>query len=207
MLILILNIIGTIAFSISGAMKGLKHNLDILGVLVLGIITAVGGGIIRDVLLNKTPAVLQDEKIVYYAIVAAVLTYIVGQNIENVVPYVKEFDAAGLAVFTVIGASRGIEAGLGIFGITVMGTLTGVAGGMIRDILVKEIPFVLKEDVYAVFCVAGAFLCWLLWKELGIPKTITFYIVIIFVFVGRLIAMKYNLHLPRRINKNKRMSD
>ncbi|HNX58757.1 MAG TPA: TRIC cation channel family protein, partial [Spirochaetota bacterium] len=115
-LITILNIIGVIAFAISGALKGMKSQLDILGVIVLGIITALGGGIIRDILMNVTPSSLKNERDMYFAIAASLLTYFAGRRIHNLTDIIRIFDAAGLAVFTVIGAEIGVSGGLGYLG-------------------------------------------------------------------------------------------
>lgn len=197
----ILNIIGVIAFAISGSLKGLKHHLDILGVVILGIITAIGGGILRDVLLNETPSVLLKEADMYYAIITSIVIYILAQKVNNYVPVIKIFDAAGLAVFTVIGAQKGIEANLGFLGVIIMGTLTGVAGGVIRDMFVREVPFILKEEIYAMFCIVGGFILWILTKKLEFSLNLSIYIVILFIFIGRIIAIKFNLYLPKRFNE------
>ncbi|BDU50288.1 trimeric intracellular cation channel family protein [Haliovirga abyssi] len=197
MVIEILNIIGVIVFSISGALKGLKYNLDILGVVVLGTITAIGGGILRDLLLNDMPMVLKNETDMYFAIVVAILTYIGGRRVENYSKIIKVFDAAGLAVFTIIGAARGMDKGLGVLGIVIMGTLTGVAGGVTRDLLVREIPFVLKEEVYALFCILGSAFYFYSVKYDFLSKNMTMYIIIFGIFLGRIVAVKYDLHLPK----------
>jgi uncharacterized membrane protein YeiH len=194
---IILDIIGVTAFAVSGAFKGMKHKLDILGVIVLGIITALGGGIIRDMLLNTVPSSLLDERDIYFAIGASLLTYLAGTKIHDYSSIIRIFDAAGLALFTVIGAQKGISAGLGPLGVIMMGTLTGVAGGMIRDLLVCEVPFVLKEEVYALFCIIGA-LMYKMMISFGAGATLSAWSVIIFIFVGRLLAIKFNLHLPKR---------
>jgi uncharacterized membrane protein YeiH len=193
----ILDIIGVVAFAVSGAFKGLKHKLDILGIVVLGIITALGGGILRDMLLNTMPSSLLDERDIYFAIGASLLTYLAGTRIHDYSSIIRIFDAAGLALFTVIGAQKGIASGLGPLGIIMMGTLTGVAGGMIRDLLVCEIPFVLKEEVYALFCIIGA-LAYKLMISFGAGETVSSWSVIGFIFLGRLFAIKFNLHLPKR---------
>lgn len=196
-LITILNIIGVIAFAISGALKGMKSQLDILGVIVLGIITALGGGIIRDILMNVIPSSLLNERDMYFAIAASLLTYFAGRRIHNLTDIIRIFDAAGLAVFTVIGAEIGVSGGLGVLGVIIMGTLTGVAGGVIRDLLVAEIPFVLKEEVYALFCIAGALIYRIL-SVSHIPNSIAVWSVILMIFSGRILAIKFNLHLPKR---------
>lgn len=193
----ILNIIGIIAFAISGAMKGIKYSLDLLGIIVLGIITAIGGGIIRDVLLNQIPLILKNEKDLIFALVASIIPYFFVNKIEKISFLIQLFDALGLAVFTVIGAAKGMEANIGIFGVIIMGSLTGVAGGMLRDILVGETPFVLKEDVYASFAIAGSLLYYILVKFTFLNKMIIIYGVIILIFIGRLFAIKFKWNLPK----------
>lgn len=194
---IILYIIGIIAFAASGSFKGMKHQLDIFGVIVLGIITALGGGILRDVLINKIPFALLNEHDLYFSIGASLIAYFFGNRIHDYTEIIKYFDAAGLALFTVIGAQKGIEAGLGPLGIIMMGTLTGVAGGMIRDMLVCEIPFVLKEEVYALFCVFGT-LGYILLQKTGMNPMSASWITIAFIFIGRVIAIRFNLHIPKR---------
>lgn len=196
--IYILNIIGLIAFSVSGAFKGMKYHLDVLGVIVLGVMTALGGGILRDVLMNSRPASLVNETDMYFAISIAVIAYILGRRVQNYVTIIKIFDAAGLAVFTVMGAEKGISGGLGAIGVIIMGTLTGVAGGVIRDLFVNEVPFILKEEVYAMFCIIGSFLLWILLKFSDIDRNIAIYIVISIIFIGRINAIKFDWHLPKR---------
>jgi uncharacterized membrane protein YeiH len=196
-MISILNLVGVTAFAVSGALKGMKNHLDILGIIVLGIITALGGGIIRDVLLNTKPESLTNERDMYFAIAASLVTYFAGRRVHNMSKVIKIFDAAGLALFTVIGAEKGIGSGMGILGVIIMGTLTGVAGGVVRDLLVNEIPFVLKEEVYAFFCIVGAILYMILSKS-GINHTFSVWFVISLIFVGRVLAIALNLQLPRR---------
>jgi len=193
----VLNMVGIVAFAISGAMKGMKYSLDILGVIVLGILTALGGGMVRDMLLNQVPVALVHEGDLVYAIVASLVTYWLGQRIVNVTPWVRYFDALGLAVFTVMGAERGMQASLGVLGVVIMGTSTGVVGGMLRDILVREIPSVLKEEIYASFCIVGSVVYYLL-VRMGMDRGIAGPGVMGAIFLGRVLAIHYNWHLPRR---------
>ncbi|MFN4216214.1 MAG: trimeric intracellular cation channel family protein [Brevinematales bacterium] len=193
----LLNIVGIVAFAISGAIKGMKYSLDIFGVVVLGILTALGGGIVRDMLLNQIPGALLHERDLVYAILASVVTYFLGKKIENMTAWVRYFDALGLAVFTVVGAEKGLKASLGILGVVIMGTSTGIVGGMLRDILVREIPSVLKEEIYASFCIVGSMLYYLLFR-LGVSHLFILLIVVCFIFVGRVLAILYDWHLPRR---------
>lgn len=200
MFIEVLDVFGTIAFAISGALKGLKYHLDILGVVILGIITAIGGGILRDVLLNEIPAAFLNERALYFSIIASLLTYILANKMKEFVYVVKTFDAIGLAVFTIIGCKKGLNKDLGILSVTIMGTLTGIAGGVIRDMLVKEIPFILREEIYAFFCIMGGMTYWILFKYSILREQYIINFLILFIFFGRMLSIKYNLHLPNKKN-------
>ena len=193
----ILNIVGIVAFAVSGAMKGMKYSLDILGVVVLGILTALGGGMVRDVLLNQVPVVLLHEEDLVYAIVASIGTYILGGRVKDFSRLIRYFDALGLALFTVVGAQKGMNASLGVLGVVIMGPSTGVVGGMIRDLLVREIPSVLREEIYASFCIVGSLLYYVLYKGSG-SSLLAMVVVVGFIFVGRVLAIRFDWHLPRR---------
>ncbi len=194
----IINIIGLVAFAVSGALKGLKHRLDILGVMILGVIVAVGGGIVRDVMLGRIPQVFNDNLTVPLLAVVSILTFFGGRHIENHAGKVKIFDAFGLAAFTVVGVKAGLDFNLGLVGIIFMGTVNATAGGMMRDLFVRETPFILKEEIYATFCIIGALLFYILVVLAGVSENIVAYIVVAFILSGRLLSMKYDLHLPRR---------
>lgn len=196
-LVYILNFVGIIAFAISGSIKGIKHSLDLLGIVVLGVVTALGGGILRDLLLNTLPSVLLNEWELFVAVIASLIPFFFAKKISKIAFFIKIFDALGLAVFTVTGAEKGFSFNLGMFGVIIMGTSTGVAGGMIRDIMVSEIPFVLKEEIYASFSIVGSFLFFLMARYTMIPRTIIIYTLITLIFLGRLIAIKYKLSLPK----------
>ncbi|MEI6855980.1 trimeric intracellular cation channel family protein [Psychrilyobacter sp.] len=209
----ITNYIGVVAFAISGMLKGLKYRLDIFGVIVLSLITALGGGIIRDMLLNEVPVSLINERDAYLAVITAVISYLFLHNKlegrSRISKLVMISDALGLAAFAIIGAEKGVNAHLGPFSTAVMATLTGVGGGVIRDLLVSEIPFVLKEDLYAVLCAAGGCLYWFLAlaDQEMIARENLAYAVFIVLFMIRLIAIKYKLNLPSKFREIKDEND
>ncbi|WP_321328913.1 trimeric intracellular cation channel family protein [uncultured Ilyobacter sp.] len=199
MIIEVLNTLGIVAFSVSGALKGEKHKLDIFGIVVLGVITAVGGGIIRDVVLNQVPDSIIQERDAYLAVFIAIVSYIVYHDklegkLSNII---KVSDAAGLAAFTVIGAQKGLGNDLGLLGFSIMATLTGVGGGVLRDMLVNEIPFILKEDVYAFLCLIGGGVYWGGIK-LGFSEALMMNTVMISIFIIRIMAIMFNLQLPSK---------
>ena len=198
MILEVLNLSGLIAFSASGVLKGVKNKLDIFGVVVLAVVTSLGGGILRDVILNRVPTSVVNERDMYLVIIVALITYFISKKVENYLMFIKILDAAGLALFTVVGAEAGFNAGLGALGVVLMGTCTGEAGGAIRDMLVQEIPFVLKEEIYALFSITGSVMYWIGINYLNIDKNMVIYFIIPFIFIGRVVAIKYDLHLPRR---------
>lgn len=200
-MLIFFNTVGVIAFAVSGALKALKHELDIFGVLVLGGITAVGGGVIRDVILNRLPSAFVRETDIYIAMIISILTYIFGKKLNNFSVAVKLSDALGLATFAIIGSQIALEHNLSVMGTAVMATLTGVGGGVIRDLLVKETPFVLKEDIYATLCFLGGIIYWNINKIINVTENLQFNLLFIFIiFFARILAVKYKLNLPRKLS-------
>lgn len=200
-LLTVLNIIGVVAFTLSGVLKGLKHQLDIFGIIVLGSITACGGGVIRDMLLNRVPITIISENDIYLSIVVSIVGYFVAQNLNSLGKLIAITDALGLAAFVIIGAEAAISSkvGIGVVGTAIMATLTGVGGGMIRDSLVRETPFVLKEELYATLCVIGGALYYYFALYTSVPKPLYTNVIMILIFVMRLVAIKYKLNLPKKI--------
>lgn len=195
-----LNIIGVIAFTLSGVLKGLKHQLDIFGIIVLGAITAIGGGIIRDILLNRIPNTIISETDIYLSVFVSVVGYFIAQNLHSFGKLISITDALGLAAFVIIGAEAALRnENIGLMGTAIMATLTGVGGGMLRDGLVKETPFVLKEDLYATLCVLGGMLYYYFAKHTSVPKNIYSNSIMLLIFIVRILAIKYKLNLPKKI--------
>src|SRR5688572_17238572 len=156
-LVSILDFIGTFAFAISGALVATRHRLDLFGVLVLAFAAAAAGGIARDVLLGATPpGSLVDWRYLAVSTLAGLLTFYWRAQVERMRNPVQLFDAAGLGLFAVIGAHKALAAGLGPVGAVMLGVLSGVGGGIARDMLVAQIPSVLRRDLYAVAALAGA---------------------------------------------------
>ena len=198
------DMIGTIAFAVSGALVGVARKMDIFGMAVLALATAIGGGIVRDVLLGYFPP--NSLRNVVYVTVVLVVTVIVSLIYNS--RYRKHAmgprsrasyllaDALGLASFTVTGASAGFKLypELPIF-IVLLGTITAVGGGIIRDMLAQRIPSVLKEDVYALPSIIGGIVYYLMvtssWESAAVYGAFTVVLVI------RLLAIKYNWSLPK----------
>lgn len=171
-LLVALDLIGTFVFAISGATVGVRHRLDLFGVLVLSFAAATSGGIVRDVLIGATPpAALANWHYLLVACLAGVLTFYRDAQIERLRNPVQVFDAIGLALFAVTGATKALDAGLGPVGATLLGMLSGIGGGIARDVLVARTPVVFQSDLYAVAAMAGAAVVvlgrWLGWP--GLP--------------------------------------
>ena len=195
-MIYFLDIFGTLIFAISGAIKAVKYELDIFGVTILAIATGIGGGMIRDLLIGSVPpAALQHEEYLITCIAGAFLVFFLSKKIAERWNIILILDAVGLGVFTFIGASKGLGAGLGVIGILMTGTMTATGGGVIRDLLANEIPIILKKDFYATATIIGGIVFSLL-NRLDINPTIVFFLTFLTTTGIRLIAMKLDIKLP-----------
>src|SRR3954453_2331922 len=156
--LLALDLTGTFAFAVNGALTRLRMaRLDIVGVVTLGMITALGGGIIRDVLLGSLPpATFSDWRYLAIAAGGGLIVFVAGRHLERVVTPINVLDAAGLSLFAVTGASKAMELGLGPAQAVLLGAMTGVGGGTLRDVVIREIPSVLSSGLYAIPALAGA---------------------------------------------------
>ena len=155
--VILLDFIGTFVFAISGALVAVRHRLDLFGVLVLSFAAATAGGIARDVLLGATPpASLVDWRYFAVASLAGLLTFYRHAQVERMRNPVQLFDAVGLGLFAVLGANKALAFGVGPVGAVMLGMLTGIGGGIARDVLVAQVPNVLRRELYAVAALAGA---------------------------------------------------
>lgn len=156
-IVLVLDLCGTFVFALSGAMAAIKHRFDIFGVLVLSFAAANVGGIIRDVLIGAVPPPgISDWRYIAVPVAAGLATFYRSSVIDRVRNSVDVFDAGGLALFAVSGAQKALDFHLGPITAILLGVLTGIGGGMLRDVLSAEAPAVLRGDVYAVAAMAGA---------------------------------------------------
>lgn len=207
MIILIMELIGTVAFAASGAMTGIQKKMDLFGVNVLGITTAVGGGLVRDLILGKNPpAMFLDSKYALTAIFTSTLLFFVVYFRQKLVPEkVSLFldkllligDTIGLGIFTVMGCYAAVLAGYeeNRFLILFVGVLTGVGGGMIRDVMAGNTPYILIKHIYAVASLAGAFvfvLCQAHFGRIGCLVGGASVVIVI-----RFLAAHYRWNLPR----------
>ena len=157
-LLLALDLAGTFAFALNGALTALRiAQLDIVGVVTLGMITALGGGIIRDVLLDSLPpATFSDWRYLAVAAGGGLITFVFGRHLERLNTPITLLDAAGLSLFAITGASKAIDLGLGPAQAVILGTITGVGGGTLRDVLIRQVPTVLRSGLYAIPALVGA---------------------------------------------------
>ena len=203
----VFEMVGTVAFAISGAMIAIKKRVDIFGVIVLSSMTALGGGIVRDILIGHLPPTMfSDYRYVLAAVVTSVVVFIVAyifrdlyRRSESTVDAVNNiFDALGLGIFTVMGAKVAIESGFTVNGILVvcLAVITGVGGGIIRDIMLKEIPFVLKKRIYAVASILGGTAYHLMYVN-NVNIRVATVVAVLIVFTVRIIATVFKLDLPK----------
>jgi len=205
-----LEILGTISFALSGAMAAIRKKADFFGVLFLGVTTAVGGGITRDLLLGKTPpTAFCERQYVFVALASATVLFVVVYKYQK--QYRKKqalvdtinniFDAIGLGVFSVVGVQAAQEAGQGenLFLCMFLGMVTGVGGGLLRDIMLQDIPFVLTKHIYAVASLLGALCDWWMAKVYPEQRSFGMALSIAIVFAVRMLATRYRWDLPKAI--------
>jgi uncharacterized membrane protein YeiH len=172
LVLVVLDLVGTFVFALSGALVGVRHRLDLFGVLVLSFVAGNGGGVMRDTMIGATPpAALQDWRYVAVSVAAGLLTFWRAGAIERWRNPVQTIDAIGLGVFAVAGALKAQAFGLGPVGAMLLGMLTGVGGGMLRDVLVAQVPAVLKAELYAIAALVGAGVV-VLGNALGLPMPV-----------------------------------
>lgn len=192
----VLDLAGTFVFALSGAMAGVRCKLDLFGVLVLSFAAANTGGITRDILIGAVPpAAINDWHYLGVSLAAGIITFCFPSAISRRWNPVLLFDAAGLALFAVSGAHKALVYGLNPIMAILLGMLTGIGGGMARDVLLSEIPIVLRADLYAVAALAGAAIV-VIANILELPTAAAVLVGAAFCFGLRVLAMKYGWHLP-----------
>jgi uncharacterized membrane protein YeiH len=197
-LLLALDLIGTFAFGLNGAMTALRAaRLDLVGVVTLGMITALGGGIIRDVLIGSLPpATFRDWRYLAVAAVGGLVAFALGQRLDRLAGPITVLDAVGLSLFAVTGASKALEFGLGVGQAVILGAVTAVGGGTLRDVLVAQVPTVLHSDLYAVPALIGAAITVATTRAgaYGVAAAVG---AAAACFVIRMVGVRYGLNVPR----------
>jgi uncharacterized membrane protein YeiH len=187
---------GTFVFALSGGVAGVKHRLDVFGVLVVSFAAASAGGIARDVMIGATPVVaLRDWRYVAVSLLAGLLTFYCYPFINRLSRSVLIFDAAGLALFAVTGATKALAYHLGPVAAALLGMLTGIGGGIMRDILITEVPVVLRADLYALAALAGAAVV-VVGQVLHVSSAAAMTVGALLCFGIRFMAIRYGWRLP-----------
>ena len=207
-LFFILELIGTAAFSVAGALAAIRKRLDVFGVLVSSATTALGGGILRDVLLaNLPPAMFRDYSYLITAAAVSLVTFLVAwlfkTRFSRRVPAIESVnniaDAVGLGIFTVVGINTALRAGYAdnAFFVIFLGTVTGVGGGMLRDVTINEIPMIFTKRIYAVASLLGGLAYYLLSVTFALPSLLSVGAAILIVFLLRILASVFRWDLPK----------
>lgn len=191
-----IDILGTIAFAISGVLVALSKKMDPFGILIIAFVTAIGGGTLRDILIGETPVSWMGNLTYAYVIVAATVFAIV---FKSKIDYLRTslflFDTIGIGLYTVVGVEKGISAGLEPIICIALGTISACFGGVIRDILCNEIPVIFRKEIYATACIVGG-LSYFLIRKLPIDNNVVFIISGAVVIIIRLIAVRFKVSLP-----------
>lgn len=197
-IIQIVDYTGTFVFAISGIMAGVEKKFDLFGVFILGLVTAVGGGTLRDLLIGSTPVGWLKDPLYLYLIVGAVLfCYIFGNQLKRLTRGFFLFDTIGIALFTILGLNKTLDIGLSPVIAVMMGIVSAVFGGVIRDVLSSQVPLIFRKEIYAFACLVGA-IVYLIVNLSGLENA-AILISIIIVLIIRILAIKKHWHLPFRI--------
>jgi len=191
-----LDLLGTSSFAISGALFAINKKMDPFGVFIIAFVTAVGGGTLRDILIDRNPVVWMENLYYVYTILLSVILAII---LRNKIGYLSKslflFDTIGLGIFTIIGTEIGIQHDFHPLISVALGTITATFGGVIRDTLSNEVPLIFHKEIYATACIIGA-ITFILLSRFDINDTITYVITASIIISIRLIVVKYKLELP-----------
>ena len=192
----LLEIIGTMAFAMSGALTAMHKKLDPFGVFVIAFATSVGGGTLRDIMIgNKPVGWMLELNYVYIIIVGFILAILFRKKFDKLRTSLFLFDTIGLGIFTLIGLEKGISIGLQPLICIALGTMTACFGGVIRDILCGEIPVIFGKEIYATICIFGGIVYFIL-RELNLNIGVMYLTTTLFIILVRLMAVKYKWYLP-----------
>lgn len=191
----ILDFIGTFAFAISGIRLASAKHFDLFGAYVVGLVTAIGGGTLRDLMLGVTPIWMTNPMYLICTGIALVWVIIFGKRIINQQVTFFIFDTIGLALFTVVGVEKALDLDFPLWVAVIMGTITGAAGGVFRDVFINEIPLIFRKEIYALACVVGG-LCYGICNHLGVDVIVNECVSGAAVFLVRILAVKYHISLP-----------
>ncbi len=196
MLYFAMDILGTVAFAISGVVVAMEKKLDLFGVFIVAFVTAVGGGTLRDMLIGATPVNWLRQPVYIFTILGAVVFSIL---FFNALKYLRTslflFDTVGIGLYTMVGIEKGLSAELQPMMCVALGTITASFGGVIRDILCNEIPVIFRKEIYATACIVGGFFYFMI-VRLPIDTAYAYLGSIVLIIIIRLLAVRYGLSLP-----------
>ena len=193
----VITVCGTFSFAVSGAFAAMQKRLDVFGVLIIAFATSVGGGTLRDILLGDTPVFwLKNANYSLLILITAITAMIFWKKIKSLKITLFLFDSLGLGFFTIVGLEKGLAYDLSPGVCVALGTVTGCFGGIIRDILLNNIPLIFRKEIYATACIVGG-LMYLLLSYFNVDETIVKVVSVSVVFVIRIVAVRFNLVIPR----------
>jgi uncharacterized membrane protein YeiH len=196
-LIYVIDILGTFAFAVSGALVASDKKFDLFGVLIIAFVTAVGGGMLRDVLMNAHPINwIGDLNYLYTILMAVVFTFLFKSKIAHLSKTMFLFDTIGISVFTLLGLEKGLSFNLHPIIALIMGMISAVFGGVLRDVLTNKIPLIFEKEIYASACLVGG-ITYLMLSFFKAPENIIFVISAMVIVFIRVIAVKFQLQLPK----------
>lgn len=191
-----LDLLGTMAFAISGVLVAINKKMDPFGIFIIAFVTAVGGGTLRDVLIGQTPVTwMKDMTFTYVILGSTVFAVILRNKINYLRTSLFLFDTIGIGLYTVVGIEKGIAAGLNPIICIALGTMSACFGGVIRDILCNEIPVIFRKEIYATACIVGG-LSYFALNKLPITTDFVFVISGLIVIAIRILAVKFKIALP-----------
>ncbi|EAP86217.1 trimeric intracellular cation channel family protein [Croceibacter atlanticus] len=195
------DLIGTIAFAISGVLTATKKRMDVFGIIIIAFVTSIGGGTLRDLLVGFPVAWIRNTYYVYFIIGCTILAILFRRKLRHVRTSLFLFDTIGIGLYTVVGIEKGLSADLSPVICVALGTVTATFGGVIRDILCNEIPVVFRKEIYATACILGGVSYFVLLFLTPIPEGIIFVIAGSIVITFRLLAVHYKWILPTIYSK------
>tara|TARA_R110001632_G_scaffold97176_1_gene203630 strand:+ start:2535 stop:3164 length:630 start_codon:yes stop_codon:yes gene_type:complete len=192
-----LDIIGTFAFAISGSLVAMKNKFDLFGVAIIAFVTAVGGGMLRDILIDAHPINwIGDLNYLWTILIAVIFTFLFRSKIAPLRKTFFLFDTIGIAVFTLLGLQKGLDFGMHPIVALIMGMISAVFGGVIRDVLTNQIPLIFKKEIYALACLLGGVVYLVAIKFLE-SSSVSFIIGVVVIILIRLVVVKFELELPK----------
>ncbi|MEX0291153.1 MAG: trimeric intracellular cation channel family protein [Flavobacteriaceae bacterium] len=191
-----IDILGTIAFAISGVLVAMEKKLDVFGVFIIAFVTAVGGGTLRDLLIGNTPVVwMRDTVYVITILITVVLAILFRNQLKYLRTSLFLFDTIGIGLYTLVGIEKGLHAGMLPIMCIALGTMTASFGGVIRDILCNEIPVIFRKEIYATACIMGG-AGYFLFRKLPFPDEYAYLAAILLIIGIRLVAVRFKIALP-----------